>query len=52
MCDLYWTNSKLLVFTKENKDDFGAVQNSDWHTLYLNDPNVTIEKILSMIKER
>ena len=50
-CNLYWKKSKLLIFTKENKDDFLAVHNSEWNMLYLNDSNVTLEKILSMIKE-
>ena len=49
--DLCWERSKLLVFTKENEDDYLIAQNSEWNTIYLNDSNVTLEKILSMIKE-
>ena len=49
--DLIWTESKVMFFLCENKDEYISAKDGDWKCIYAGDEAVTWKTIKSMLKE-
>ena len=51
-CDLMWLESKVALFTEDNDDCYQIALNSNWTCFSSTDQSITVDMILSSIKEK
>lgn len=51
-CDLYWVNSKVAFFCIDNQESYLVAKNTDLTCFFSGDPSLTVNEILSAIKEK
>ena len=50
-CDLIWPNSKVMLFTEENREGYVKASVTDWICFFIGDANSTPEKIAASLME-
>ena len=50
-CDLLWPESRVMLFTEENRDGYEIGIRCGWTCLMMSDPEITPELLATKVKE-
>ena len=50
-CDLVWKESKIVLFTSNNEEEYQVALGTDWTCFSTTDPELTVDKLISGIRK-